>query len=442
MARFLHLARTLRMSYKERMSELKMTVLDNGLRVITDQVDGIHSTALGVWVGVGTRDENMAHNGVAHMVEHMMFKGTEKRNSAQIVEEIENVGGHMNAYTSREVTSYHMHLLQDDAPLALDVLADMVINSTMPEDEIERERHVILQEIGMCHDTPDDLVFDKYYETAYPGQTLGAPILGTSDIIKGMQRDTMMDYVSQYYTPSRCVISASGAVDHDTFVAQAADLFGNMPADTVQSQVGADYKPGDCRIERELEQSHLIMGFRGISRLDDDFYTAQALSTLLGGGMSSRLFQEIREKRGLVYSIFSFHSSYSDDGQFGIYAGTGPDDLTELVPVVCDQVMELAGSMKEEEIVRTKAQLKASLLMGRESMMGRADSHAKFMLLRNKLLDVEDIIAKVDAIDMAGLQRVATRIFSSAPTISALGPLSKLDSYDNIAARLKTPLAA
>lgn len=205
-----------------------MSTLDNGLRVITDQVPSIHSVALGVWVGVGTRNEEMIHNGAAHMVEHMLFKGTKNRSALDIAQQIENAGGSMNAYTSREITSYHMHLLKDDAPLALNVLADMLLQSTMPEEEIEHERHVILQEIGMCHDTPDDVIFDNYYETAYPGQALGAPILGKVDIINAMGRDTLMNYVRNLYTPANMVISASGGIDHDSFVAQAQDLFGGM----------------------------------------------------------------------------------------------------------------------------------------------------------------------------------------------------------------------
>lgn len=421
---------------------IQTTKLQNGLRIVTDNVPSVGSVALGVWVGVGTRNENMVHNGVAHMVEHMLFKGTKNRNSKDIVEQIENVGGSMNAYTSREVTSYHMHMLADDMPLGLDVLSDMLQHSTMPEEEIERERHVILQEIGMCNDTPDDLVFGHYHETAYPGQALGAPILGTNAIIENMQRDTLMEYVKNSYTPKNLVISAAGAVDHDAFVKQIEEQFAFLPEDQNSNRAAANYKGGERRSEKDLEQSHIILGFRGISRLDEDFYAAQALSAIFGGGMSSRLFQEVREKRGLVYSVFSFHSSYSDDGQFGIYAGTGPKDLTELIPVVCGEIEKLASTLTDHEVERAKTQMRSSLIMGRESMMTRADGQAKYMLFRDALLDIDKIRDQIDALDKARLVNVCERIFTSTPTLAALGPLAKLESYDTIKGRLGSKLAA
>ena len=278
------------------MTQIQTTTLPNGLRIITDTVPSVDSVALGIWAGVGTRDEDLVHNGAAHMVEHMLFKGTAKRNALEIAEVIENVGGHMNAYTSREVTSYHIHLLKEDMGLALDVLADMYQHSTLPPEEIERERQVILQEIGMCHDTPDDLVFDHYYETAYPGQALGAPILGTNEIVSNMSRDALQGHITRLYTPARTVISAAGNLDHDEFVARVAALFDALPADTDHVKKPADYQGGEHRAAKDLEQSHFILGFQGLSRLDDDYYTAQALSSVLGGGMSSRLFQEVAGK--------------------------------------------------------------------------------------------------------------------------------------------------
>ena len=424
------------------MTNIQMTTLENGLRVITDHVSSVGSVALGVWVGVGTRNENMTYNGAAHMVEHMLFKGTKKRSALDIAQQIENVGGAMNAYTSREITSYHMHLLKDDVPLALDVLSDMLLQSTMPEDEIERERHVILQEIGMCHDTPDDVIFDNYYETAYPGQALGAPILGKTDIITGMGRDALMQHVRDLYTPANMVISASGAVDHESFVQQAQDLFGGLAKGKPKENTPAQYQSGEHRTDRDLEQSHIILGFQGLSRLDDNFYAAQALSSILGGGMSSRLFQEVREKRGLVYSVFSFHSAYNDDGQFGIYTGTGPDDLPELIPVICDEVQKICDNLTDEEVTRAKTQMKSGLIMGRESMMSRADQQAKFLIFRDTVIDVEDLTAKIEAIDKQAIQSVAKRIFTGAPTLAALGPLAKLEGFDHIKSRLSQKMAA
>ena len=414
----------------------KIITLANGLRIVTDYVPSVESVAVGVWVGVGTRNEEMSYNGAAHMVEHMLFKGTKIRNALDIAQVIENVGGHINAYTSRELTSYHIHLLKEDLPLALDVLSDIVQHSTMPEDEIERERGVILQEIGMCHDTPDDIIFDNYYETAYSKQIFGAPILGTNEIIENMSRETLMSYVERLYTPSNMVICASGNLDHDEFIKDVAAKFNALPSDQKHKKASANYTGGDHRESRELEQSHIILGFDGVSGIDDDYYAAQTLATLLGGGMSSRLFQEVREKRGLVYSIYSFHSSHSDGGQFGIYAGTGPEKLPELIPVICDEIKKIGSTITAQELDRAKSQLRSSTLMARESMMSRADQNAKSILLRGEVRSVEDIIARINEVDIEGLENIAHKIFSSAPTLAALGPLNKLESFDKIKERL------
>ena len=418
------------------MSGIQTTTLDNGVRIITDTVPSMHSVAVGIWVGVGTRHENLEHNGVAHMVEHMLFKGTKNRNAQQIAEDIENVGGSMNAYTSREITSYHIHLLAEDLPLGMEVLGDMYLNSTLPQDEIERERGVILQEIGMCNDTPDDLVFDIYSETAYPKQALGAPILGRSHNIENMSQDNLASYIDCFYKSGNTVISAAGGVNHDEFVAHVREQFDVQQKSEQCGHEPANYLGGDMRLPKELEQSHFILGFQGIGRLDDDFYTAQALSTILGSGMSSRLFQEVREKRGLVYSIFSFHSGYQDDGQFGIYAGTGPEKMDEIIPVVCDEVLKVGHDASQEELNRAKSQLKASILMGRESMMTRADQQAKHLLFRNKAFDADALVQAIDDIQLSDIERVAERIFTTPLTLAALGPLDKLEPFEATQDRL------
>ena len=418
------------------MTSPRLTTLPNGLRVVSENVPSMHSLALGVWTGAGTRYEDMENNGAAHMVEHMLFKGTKKRDALDIVESIESVGGHMNAYTSREITSYHMHMLEKDIKLGLDVLADMYINSTLPDEEIERERQVILQEIGMCNDTPDDLVFDNYYEAAYPDQTLGAPILGSADHVTNMSREALTNFIQNFYSPSRTVISAAGKVDHEALVEKVASAFDKLPKDIDFTPKPAEYKGSDHRVEKDLEQAHFILGFQSFTRLDDDYYAAQALSSLLGGGMSSRLFQEVREKRGLVYSIFSFNSAYQDDGQFGIYAGTGEESLAEIIPVISDEILKATYTISEEEVERAKAQLKSGLLIGRESMMTRADQHAKYALFRNDEFDIEKTLAKIEAIDADKIHDVAKRIFSTSPNLAALGPLSKLPRFDVIKERL------
>lgn len=416
---------------------IELTTLPNGLRVMTDTVKEVDSVALGMWVDVGTRHEDMKDNGVAHMVEHMMFKGTPTRNTTEIVEQLEDVGANVNAYTGREITAYHVHLLKEDMPLALDIYSDFIQHSNMPEDEIERERGVILQEIGMNNDQPDDLVFDYYQEIAYPGQTLGASILGDPAIISGMKRDTMMDYVRRFYSPKRMVVSAAGHVDHQDFVKRVADLFTDLPPDLNFEPKAADYQGGDRREEKDLEQSHILIGFQGIERKHKDMFAVVALATILGGGMSSRLFQEIREKRGLVYSIFSFHTTYQDDGQFAVYAGTGPEHLPELVPVVCEEILKFADTLTEKELDRAKAQMRANLLMGRESMMSRANQQAKHLIHFDEVLDTQLKIRQIDQLTTQDVARMARHIFATKPTVAALGPIGQLESYDAIAARLR-----
>jgi predicted Zn-dependent peptidase len=366
----------------------------------------------------------------------MLFKGTKTRSALQIAEELENVGGSMNAYTSRELTSYHVHLLAEDAAHGLNVMADMYLNSTLPDDEIQREREVILQEIGMTNDTPDDLVFDIFSETAYPDQALGAPILGRSANIENMSKGDLQTYIDQFYTPANTVVSAAGGIDHDAFVNQIETLFAHRPSSKPSNYKDAVYQGGETRLVKDLEQSHFILGFQGLGRLDEDYYAAQILSTILGSGMSSRLFQEVREKRGLVYSIFSYHSGYQDDGQFGIYAGTGPEKLDEIIPVICDEVLKVGSDVSEEELARAKAQLKAGMLMGRESMMTRADQQAKYLLFRDRAFDLDALIAAIDKVDRAAIKRVADKIFTSRPTLAALGPLDKLEDYGRIEERL------
>lgn len=414
-----------------------ITKLDSGLRVITDTVPSVESVSVGVWVDVGTRNEEMAHNGVAHMVEHMLFNGTPTRSSLEIAEAIESVGGQINAYTGRETTAYYVHLLKEDTRLALDILSDMIQRASFQDKELEKERGVIVQEIGMSNDTPDDIIFDHYQETAYPDQALGAPILGRTDIIESMKKETLREYVRRFYTPSNMVVSAAGNIAHDDMVRYAMELFGDLPADAKTVSQAARYEGGDVRHEKDLEQAHVVLGFQGISRFDPEYYAAVLLATILGGGMSSRLFQEIREKRGLVYSIYGSHTSYHDDGQFEIYAGTGGDKLPELVPVVCDELMKIIQEpVAADELARAQSQLRASILMSRESMMSRSNRQAKYLLHFGEGPDINHLIERIYTITPDTLQAMAQRIFSGKPTLAALGPLSHLEEYERVATRL------
>jgi predicted Zn-dependent peptidase len=415
----------------------QLTTLANGLRILTDPMGSVDSVSLGMWIGAGARHENPETGGVAHLLEHMAFKGTSRRDALAIAEEIEDVGGHLNAYTAREQTAYYAKVLKEDAPLAIDLLGDILQNSRFDADELARERTVVLQEIGQAADTPDDIIFDDFQETAYPDQAIGRPVLGRAEVVAQMDRQAIVDFIAQNYGADRMVFAAAGNIAHQAVVDMVGVAFENLPAKSRASSQPAIYRGGDHRQEKDLEQAHLIIGFDGVAFDDPDFYALQVFSTIFGGGMSSRLFQEVREKRGLVYSIYSFASSFLDGGIFGIYAGTGPNEVDQLVPVLADEIVKAAGSISAAELARAKAQLKSGLLMSRESTSNRAEQLAQHMLVRGRIASSAEIVAKVDAIDLDAIAKVATRLRRSPPTVAATGPLAKLEDYETIRARLK-----
>jgi predicted Zn-dependent peptidase len=418
------------------MTDPLMTTLPNGLRIISDPMDTVETASIGIWAGVGTRHERPEVNGVAHLVEHMVFKGTERRNAFDISAEIEAVGGHLNAYTTREHTAYYAKILKEDTALALDILADMLQHSRLDEDELARERSVVLQEIGQAEDTPDDIVFDHFQAAAFPDQAMGRPVLGLPEIVGSLPREALARYLADHYGATNLVLAASGRIDHDRIVDQAAAAFADLPASHQAVTDPARYHGGDWREDRDLEQLHIILGFDGVGVFDPDYYAHSVMSTLLGGGMSSRLFQEIREKRGLVYSVHSFSSSYDDGGLFGIYAGTGPEKAAELIPVICDEVMRLAEDAGDEEVRRAKAQLKAGLLMSLESTMSRCEQAGQQVILFGRPLTTAEIVDKIAAVDTEAVRRSARRLRAARPTVTALGPLDGVEDYDRIAARL------
>jgi predicted Zn-dependent peptidase len=414
----------------------KVATLANGLRIVTDSIPTVDTVSLGLWVDVGTRHEAPAVNGVAHFLEHMAFKGTERRSARDIAEEIEAVGGHLNAYTSRESTAYYAKVLKEDTGLALDILSDILLNSNFDSAEMERERQVILQEIGQANDTPDDIIFDYFQECAFPDQAMGRPVLGSPDIVKKLSREAVIGYLHGHYGASRMVLSASGNLEHERIVDLAEKLLAAMPAEREISTEAARYQGGEHRQERDLEQLHLVLGFPGLTLDDPDYYAASVLSTAFGGGMSSRLFQEIREKRGLVYTIHSFAHSYRDGGLFGIYAGTGETEAAELVPVLCDETLRLSDGFTDAELGRAKAQMKAGLLMSLESTGARCEQMAQYMLIHGTPFDPPDMVQRIEAVDNAAIQRVVAKWRSAPPTLAALGPVGDLESFDKLRTRL------
>ena len=415
---------------------VRLTTLTNGLRIVTQRMESVESISLGVWINVGTRHEKPEINGIAHMLEHMAFKGTERRNARAIAEEIEAVGGQLNAYTSREFTAYYATVIRGDEMVALDIIADILQWPSFDPEEMERERTVILQEIGQATDTPDDIVFDRFQATAFPDQPVGRPVLGTGELVSGLSRDALATYMTDHYRADRMVLAAAGNLDHDIFVTAAESAFSALGHGAPPAHDSAKYAGGDFREDRSLEQVHLLLGFEGVAYADPDYYALSVLSTILGGGMSSRLFQEIRENRGLVYSIYAFTSSYVDTGLFGVYAGTGPDQLAELVPALSDIVRRAGTDIGDDEVMRARAQIRAGILMSLESTSARCEQLARQILVFDRPIPPEEVTRRIEAVDIAALERVASRLTSGAPTLAALGPVGPLESFDSVVTRL------
>ncbi len=418
------------------MTGVKVTTLANGLRVATDPAATVETVSVGVWVEAGSRFETARMNGISHFLEHMVFKGTRRRDARTIAEEIEAVGGHLNAHTSREYTAFFAKVLKEDVALAVDIIADILQYPTLDETELDRERSVVLQEIMQSLDTPDDIIFDRFQETAFPSQALGRPVLGSPRLIRGMPRTLMSRYREDHYAAPRMILAASGRVDHDALVALAEAAFASLPAHGGKTRKKANYRGGDWRDDRQLEQVNFVLGFAGSGYQDPDFYPLSVLSTLLGGGMSSRLFQEIREKRGLVYSIYTFPASYSDTGIFGIYAGTGEQEIEELVPLVCEELLKVAVNVTDAEVARARAQLKSSVLMSLESTSARCEQLARQLMVFGRPIPIAEAVGRIDAVDGDAVVRAARRLLASKPTVAGLGPIGKLEAYDKICERL------
>lgn len=411
--------------------------LDNGLRVVTEHMPGLKSASVGVWVTAGGRHERLEQNGIAHFLEHMAFKGTERRSALEIAEAIEDVGGYINAYTSREMTAYYARVLEADVPLALDVLADIVLNPVFDASEIEIERGVILQEIGQALDTPDDIVFDWLQEAAYPDQPLGRTILGPAERVGAFTRDDLAGFIGERYAPDQMIVAAAGAVDHDALVRDAEALFGGVA--TRQSGVAspAQFQGGEIRRRKKLEQVHFALALESPGYRDETIYTAQILSSILGGGMSSRLFQEAREKRGLCYSIFAQTGAYADSGMMTIYAGTGPDEIGDLARLTIDELRRAADDMSAVEVARARTQMKAGLLMGLESPSSRAERIARMVAIWDRVPSLDETVARIDAVTTGDVRALAERsVGGEAMALALYGPMAKAPGLQELSARM------
>ncbi|MDT8327789.1 MAG: pitrilysin family protein [Roseovarius sp.] len=404
---------------------VQLTTLPNGFRIVTEHMPGLQSAAIGVWVLAGARNERAEQNGIAHFLEHMAFKGTKRRSALQIAEAIEDVGGYINAYTSREVTAYYVRVLKEDVPLGLDVVADILRNPVFDTREIEVERGVILQEIGQAADTPDDIIFDWLQEEAYPDHPLGRTILGAEERVRGFARPDLEGFVDQYYRPGQMILSAAGAVDHDELVRMATDMFGDMIPSSVIEPPLARFQGGEARHVKDLEQAHFALAFESPNYADPDIYTTQIYASALGGSMSSRLFQEIREKRGLCYTIYAQAGAYADTGMMTIYAGTSADQLGDLAGITIDEMKRAADDMSAPEVERARAQMKAGLLMGLESPSNRAERLARMLQIWGRVPELAEVVGRIDAVTLEDVRRIAQTTVERAPSALALyGPVA------------------
>ena len=413
---------------------VEITRLPNGIHVVTHHMPHLETAALGIWVKAGARDERADENGIAHFLEHMAFKGTPRRSARAIAEEIESAGGEINAATGMETTTYYARVLKNDWALALDILADIFTSPELDEEELERERDVILQEIAAAHDQPDDLVFDLAQAASFGAHPLGRSILGTHDLIGGVTRQQILDWRNRNYWGSRIVVAAAGHVDHKAFAAEAERLLGGIEQGHDPQRELPAFQPTACTAEKPLDQAHLVLTFAAPSYRDPDIYVLQVLSNILGGGISSRLFQEVREKRGLCYSVFSFGSAYEDAGQVGVYAATSPEHSNELLDLTTGIMLSVAAEVTEAEVARAKAQLKASLVMNLESASSRADQIARQFLAFGQVPSIASLTQKIDAVTPDQVRDLAARLFCNRrPAFGAVGHIGQLAGYDAIA---------
>jgi predicted Zn-dependent peptidase len=412
---------------------VEITRLPSGLAVLTDAMPHLESAALGVWVGVGSRDEFPDEHGIAHLMEHMAFKGTSRRTARQIAEEIEAVGGDLNAGTSSESTAYYARVLRADVPLALDVLADILSDPAFDPDELRREQSVIVQEIGAAEDDPDDLVWERLQTTAFPNQPIGRSILGTRETVRAFDRRRLSAYLARNYRAPRMVVVAAGAVDHAAVVGEVERRFAGFGGPAAPAPEPARFVGGAHIEPSDLEQVHVALAIEGLPQRDPNLFSLQVFTMVLGGGMSSRLFQEVREQRGLCYAIHAFHAPFSDTGMFGLYAGTDDSDLPELMQVVAEEINAATETITETEVARAKAQMKAGLLMALESSSSRAEQLARQMLTWGRPIPLAEIVARIEAVTVESTRAAGgAMIARGKPAVAALGPGRRLESAATI----------
>ena len=401
---------------------VEFKILDNGIKIINDQID-VESASIGVWVAAGSSNEKKNECGIAHMLEHMAFKGTKNRNAETIAREIEDVGGDINAYTSKEVTAYYLKVLKENAELGVDILSDIIKNSTFPKEEIERERGVIISEIGQSYDAPDDRVFENFTKTAFKNQAMGRPILGTKETVNSFKKCNLKTFLTSNYTPENIVVSMSGNLNKGNLFKIVEEKFSDIKNDIKPKKINSEWTSGFISEDRDLEQTQLVFGVEGLKNIDVDRFSLRALSIILGGGMSSRLFQEIRERRGLCYSIFSFTQMQNSSGVFGFYAGTSPNNADQLLETSLLELKKIKNFISAEELLRAKAQMRSGFIMGLESNSSRSEYFAKNLINFGKLTGTKEVIESIENISIQSMYDLCDKLLTSArPVLSVIGP--------------------
>ena len=418
--------------------KIQATVLENGLTVVSETINHVESASLGVWIKSGSRSESSKEHGLAHMLEHMAFKGTKKRTAVKIAEEIENIGGYLNAATGLETTAYYARVLKNGVSLVIDILHDILTNSLVSEEELEREKQVIIQEIGASKDSPEDTVLFNFQAAAFRGQPLEHSIMGTPEAVTSFKSKDLKNFLKNHYHGPNMILSCAGAVEHKELLDLVAKPFSEFSSTALKKADSASYVGGENMEKRNLLETQIIIGFEGRTYQGSEFYTSKLLASIIGGGMSSRLFQEAREKRGLCYSIHAFHWGFSDTGTFAIHTATTPNKVKELIPIIIKEIKKSTELIKTEEIERAKTQIRANLLMSNESPVDRSAQNARQILLSGRIIANEELMQRIENISPERVKNLANKIFlESTPTITAVGSTEHVYTQKEVLELLK-----
>ncbi|MEA2461219.1 MAG: hypothetical protein QOH90_1396 [Actinomycetota bacterium] len=416
--------------------KFQRTTLDSGVTVVTERMQEVRSVTVGFWFDVGSRDEPDALAGTSHFLEHLLFKGTPTRSAKDIANAFDAVGGDVNAFTGKEYTCYYSRVIDENLPMALDVLSDMITNSTIDAEELESERKVILEEIAMHDDAPDELVHDLFFRSMFEGHPLGRPVLGYNETIGKVTRDQVAEYWRDRYSAPNLVVAAAGNVDHDELTERVGQLFSDRSGHKTLRAGNSPTPNGGVNVHRRpTEQAHIVLGSPGIHRSHEDRHALALLDTVLGGGMSSRLFQEVREKRGLAYSVYSYRSLFADTGTFAVYVGTTPQNAETVLDLVQEEIASIrSNGITAAELERAKGHLKGSLVLSSEDPGSRMNRIGKQQVTNGEIVSIDELIAKVDALDMDDMLRVSELVFGTGPLrVTVVGPFDE-DAFDRYAA--------